>query len=268
MAAQVGEAKVALVTGGSSGIGEATAILLLKKGYKIAISGSNQTKVDRAVARCSELSLDKPLGLVLDFSEPNNGRVAVEKTIETFGRLDALVNNAGIFDQTPGDNPNTYETYRKLMTINMDASVQCSLAAVEHLKRTNGNMIFVSSVASVKVHPQSYAYCMSKASMSMFAKCLAVDLAPNVRVNIVSPGPIKTEIMQRGERKISIDPDMMSKVMKDTTLQERIGLSEEVAEAVYFLVADTGSFINGHELFIDGGYMLKMKRNPVMESDG
>lgn len=191
--------------------------------------------------------------MVLDFSDPYNGEVAVKKAVEHFGRLDVLVNNAGIFVKSPGYDPKSYDTYRQVMTVNTDASVRASLAAAEHLKKTNGNMVFVSSVASVKTSDLGYAYCMSKAAMSMFAKSLAVDLAPNVRVNIVSPGPVLTPIFER----VGLSPELVKSLMDVTTLQNRIGTSEEIAKSIAFLVSDDASFVNGHEMFVDGGYLLK-----------
>lgn len=189
---------------------------------------------------------------MLDFSVPANGKLAVDKTVEHFGQLDVLVNNAGMYLPTDGRDPETFDTYRQVMTINMDATVQASLAAVEHLKKTRGNMIFVSSVGAFKPSASCYAYCMSKAAMSSFAKCLAVDLSPNIRVNIVSPGPVKTSIMER----IGLDPEAVAKVTATATLQQRNGTTEEIAETIYFLASDKSSFIHGHELFIDGGYLL------------
>lgn len=190
---------------------------------------------------------------MLDFSEPDNGEVAVKRTIEHFGRLDVLVNNAGIFVKSCGDDPNSYELYRQVMAINTDATVRATLAAVDELKRTKGNLIFVSSVASIKASERGYAYCMSKAAMSMFAKCLAVDLAPHVRVNIVSPGPVHTTIFDR----VGLSSQMVKALMSNTTLLNRIGESDEIAQTIYFLVSDAASFVTGHEMFVDGGYLLK-----------
>lgn len=199
--------------------------------------------------------------MVLDFSDASNGEVAVLKTVEHFGRLDVLVNNAGIFTKTLGTDPKTYDVYKEVMNINTDATVRATLAAVEHLKKSDGNLIFVSSVASVKASEAGYAYCMSKAAMSIFAKCLAIDLAPNVRVNIVSPGPVLTPIFGR----IGLNDEIVKKLMDSTTLQNRIGTSEEIASAIAYLISDEASFVNGHEMFIDGGYLLKQSFHSVSQ---
>lgn len=191
--------------------------------------------------------------LILDFSNPDNGQVAVQKTVEHFKRLDVLINNAGIFTKSASNDQNSYDIYRQIMTINTDATVKASLAAVEHLKKVNGNMIFVSSVASVKPAEGGYAYCMSKAAMSIFAKCLAIDMAPNVRVNIVSPGPVLTPIFER----VGLTSQLVENMMGVTTLQNRVGKSEEIASTIAFLISEEAGFVNGHEMFVDGGYMLK-----------
>lgn len=255
------EAKVALVTGSSSGIGEALVKLLAKKGYKVAISGSRKEKVERVAKAVAELSPHKyePLSLVLDFHDPNNGKVAVEKTIEHFGRLDALINNAGIFVKSDVTSTTAYDDYREVMTVNIDATMKATLAAVGELRKAKGNLIFVSSVASVKPSERGYAYCMSKAAMSSFAKCLAIDLAPDVRVNICSPGPVVTPIFER----IGFTEDMAKKFMATSTLQNRLGEVEEIANSIYFLMSDENAFMHGHELFIDGGYLIKPSSTTV-----
>lgn len=249
------EAKVALVTGSSSGIGAATVKLLSQKGYKVAIVGSRPEKVAKISTVCLDASPSKfePLGLILDFHDPKNGEVAVQKTVEHFGKLDVLINNAGIFTRTPTSDMKSYDTYREVMTINTDATVRATLAAVEYIKKTNGNIIFVSSVASIKPSEMGFAYCMSKAAMSMFAKCLAIDVAPNVRVNIVSPGPVLTPIFER----VGLNEELVQALMNSTTLQNRIGSSEEIASTIAYLISDEASFVNGHEMFVDGGYLLK-----------
>lgn len=201
------------------------------------------------------------MALVLDFSNPENGELAVKRTIEHFKRLDVLINNAGIFIRTSCLDQNSYDLYRQTMSINLDATVKASLAAVEHLKKVNGNMVFVSSVASVKATDFCYAYAMSKAAMSMFAKSLAIDLAPNVRVNIVSPGPVLTPIFDR----VGLSSQMVESLMGVTTLQNRVGQSEEIASTIGYLISDEASFVNGHEMFVDGGYLLKPSKTHVSQ---
>lgn len=164
-----------------------------------------------------------------------------------------LVNNAGIFIKTLGNDPNTYDAYREVMEINTDATVKTTLAAVEHLKKAQGSLVFVSSAASFKPSSSGYAYCMSKAAMTLFAKCLAIDLSPDVRVNVVSPGPVSTPIFER----IGLNDEIVRNLMSVTTLQNRVAESEEIASTIAFLISDESSFVHGHELVVDGGYSIK-----------
>lgn len=250
-----GGPKVALVTGSSSGIGEATVKLFAEKGYRVAVCGSRKERVERVACECAKLNRHSdPLALVLDFRKAENGELAVRRTVEHFGRLDVLINNAGILKNTLYNGPGTYETYKETMDINVDAAVRASLAACGPLKKTNGCLMFTSSVGGSKPHADVYAYCMSKAALSMLAKCLAVDLAPHVRVNIVSPGPVKTELMEEA----GMTADMMGSLLGSATLRGTVGECREVAALFYFLASDDSSFINGQEIFIDGGYSLKM----------
>jgi len=192
--------------------------------------------------------------MVLDFSDPTNGKVAVERTLEHFGRLDVLINNAGIFSLTFSADPASYSEFERIMRINLDATVSATVAAIGALKETQGQIIFISSTASAKPHGRAYAYCASKAAMTMFAKCLAIDLAPQIKINIVSPGPVVTDI----GRNIPKSPGAQAtQSMGSLTLDGRSGQPEEVADAVSFLISSKAKFITGHELFIDGGYLLK-----------
>ena len=188
----------------------------------------------------------------MDFDHASYRENAAKETVAHFHRLDVLVNNAGIFVRTDGQDAKNYELYRQVMTINTDATVNATLAAVPHLKTTRGSIIFVSSVASSKPSALGFAYCMSKAAMSSFAKCLAIDVSPHIRVNIVSPGPVQTPIFER----VGLKEADVSHLMSTTTLQKRIGTTDEIADTIYFLCSEKASFIQGHELFIDGGYLI------------
>lgn len=175
------------------------------------------------------------------------------RTLEHFGRLDALVNNAGIFGGSDACDTNSFKVYKNMMAVNTDASVKATLAAVPELKRTRGNIVFVSSVATARPMERSYAYCMSKAAMTIFAKCLAVDLAPHVRVNICSPGPVVTPIFDR----VGFTEKMVRQSMCATTVINRVGESEEIAAAICFLLSDEAPYMQGSDLMIDGGYVIK-----------
>lgn len=163
-----------------------------------------------------------------------------------------MVNNAGIFETTP-INRSSYNSYREIMSINLDSAVRASLAAAEHLKKSKGHLLFTSSVLSVKPTEAMAAYCVSKSALSMFSKCMAIELAPDVRVNTISPGPVQTPLFNR----VELTPEAVAETMTPACLIGRIGRDDEIAKAIAFIISDEASLMVGHELFFDGGYLLK-----------
>lgn len=249
------QVKVVLISGSSSGIGAATARLFSRRGFKVAVTGSNHERVEKVANECAKLSPSgfKALAIVADLCIAENGALLVQKTVNHFGRLDVLINNVGVYNKTNSADKSSFGTYKNIMTINADSVVQTSMEAIPHLEKTGGNIVFVSSVASIKPAANGYAYRMSKAALSSYAKCLAVDVAPKIRVNIVSPGPVETPLFD----KIGISRERLHASVGPATLLGRAGKSEEIANTIYHLASDEASFINGSEIFIDGGYLCK-----------
>lgn len=171
----------------------------------------------------------------------------MQKTIDHFGKLDVLVNNACINKRSQPTDKSSFDLYRKTLTINVDSVVKTSMEAVPHLKRTSGCIVFVSSVGSIKPAANNYAFRMSKAALSSYAKCLAVDIGPQVRVNIVSPG---RAFALQPRREVDEDSKGVSKVGSTNSLS-RGGESEEIANTIFYLASDEASFVNGAEFFLD-----------------
>lgn len=253
------QVKVVLISGSSSGIGAATARLFSRRGFKVAVTGSNQERVERVANECTKLSPNnfKTLAIVADLCNAENGSIIVQKTVSHFGRLDVLVNNVGVYNPTNAADKSSLGIYKNIMTINCDSVVQTSMEAIPHLEKTGGNIVFVSSVASVKPTGNGYAYRMSKAALSSYAKCLAIDVAPKIRVNIVSPGPVETPLFER----LGVSKEQLQATVGPATLLGRAGKSEEIAETIFHLSSDQASFINGAEIFVDGGYLCKPSIN-------
>lgn len=177
----------------------------------------------------------------------------VESTLSQFGRLDVLVNNAGITAYTRFDEEQCISLYHKIIATNMHAVTYLCLAAFEALKQTKGSIVNVSSMLDEKPAKFKFAYCMSKAAITMLTKCLANDFAPHVRVNCVSPGPIASSILD--ELGIKLDERKMN--AQRTTLVKRIGEPEEVAKMIVYLSSkDKAAFITGSRVLVDGGYTL------------
>lgn len=193
------------------------------------------------------------LPVIADLSNPDNGELVINKTVDHFGKLDVLVNNAGVYFKTHSADKSSYELYRTTMKINCDSVIKTTMEAIPHLEKSGGNIVFVSSVASVKPSANGYAYRMTKAAISSYAKCLAVDLAPKIRVNIVSPGPVATPLFD----KVGINKEALNRTTGPSILLGRVGESGEIAKAIYFLASDEATFVNGAELFVDGGYLCK-----------
>lgn len=178
----------------------------------------------------------------------------IEATLREFGRLDVLINNAGITALTKFDDPNCIDLYHKIIATNMHAQVYLCLAAYEPLKASRGSIVNVSSMLDDKPANFKFAYCMSKAGVTMLTKCLANDFGPHVRVNSVSPGPIASSILDD----MGINLHERETNARTTTLVQRIGKPEEVAKMILHLASkDKGAFITGSRILIDGGYTIR-----------
>lgn len=188
-----------------------------------------------------------------DLTDVENGALLVQKTVEHFGKLDVLVNNVGVYKKTYAADKASFQDYKLTMDVNCDSIVKTTMEAIPHLEKTNGNIVFTSSIASVRPSYKSYAYRMSKAAISAYAKSLAVDVAPKIRVNIVSPGPVATPLFQT----VGISEENMRRDSAAKTLLNRVGEGDEIAKAIFYLASDEASFVNGAELFVDGGYICK-----------
>lgn len=196
----------------------------------------------------------KPLELAVDLSAGEEAaKSVVERTINSFGRLDVLVNNAGITALTKFDDDECVNIYHKIISTNMHAVVYLCLAAFEALKLTRGSIVNVSSCLDDKPAKFKFAYCMSKAAITMLTKCLANDFSPHVRVNCVSPGPIASSILDD----MGINLDERKTNATKNTLVKRIGEPEEVAKMIIYLSSrDKAAFITGSRILVDGGYTL------------
>lgn len=183
----------------------------------------------------------------------NNAELVVKQTVDHFGRLDVLVNNVGVHYKTHAADKSSFELFQKTFAINVDSVIKTTMEAVPHLEMSGGNIVFVSSTASVKPAPNAYAYRMSKAALSSYAKCLAVDIAPKVRVNIVSPGPVATPLFD----KAGINREALQAKASASTLLGRPGEVDEIASAIFFLASDEATYFCGSELFVDGGSLCK-----------
>jgi len=249
------QGKVALITGASSGIGAATAVLFSKQGATLSLSGRNRDNLQKTADKC-QADLDgqqKPFIVEADLSKEEDTKNLVESTVAKFGRIDILVNNAGVLEMGSIENT-SLEQYDRVMNVNVRAIYHLTMLAVPHLIETKGNIVNVSSVNGQRSFPGVLSYCMSKAAVDQFTRCVALELAPKgVRVNAVSPGVIVTELQKRGGLNEEAYANFLER-SKQTHAMGRPGEAEEVANAIAFLASEElASFSTGVTLPIDGG---------------
>ncbi|XP_045491157.1 uncharacterized oxidoreductase SAUSA300_2422-like [Colias croceus] len=242
--------KVVLVTGASSGIGAATSILFAKEGAKVAMIGRNEKKLQNVAQQCKT----KPLVIKADISNDNEVRGLIKDTIDTFGKLDVLVNNAGIVRYASILDENLMKCYDEVMRTNLRAHVFTTHLALPYLIKSGGNIINVSSSggSSLPAIPCILSYLISKAGVDHFTRAAALELAPSgVRVNAVSPGPVRTDVMENSGIQASWDE------AKPLTVLNKIAEPEEIAELIMYLASDKAKSITGSNYVCDNGAKLK-----------
>lgn len=187
------EGKTILITGASSGIGADAAKHLAKLGAKVAIVGRNEQHLNQVAEEIKIAGSQAPLSIIADVTKDSD-RI-VDETIEHFGKLDVLVNNAGIGIHDNVTEANLSE-FDRVFDTNIRSIIKLTKLCIPHLEKTKGNIVNISSVAGIRVFPNFMTYCMSKAALDQFTKCSALDLAPNIRVNSVNPAAIRTGFLE------------------------------------------------------------------------
>ncbi|XP_046582721.1 3-oxoacyl-[acyl-carrier-protein] reductase FabG-like [Haliotis rubra] len=243
--------KVALVTGASSGIGAGTAILFSQLGARVIITGRNEENLEKTAEQCNHDKY-KPVLLTGDLSKEEDTKRIVEEAIAATGRLDILINNAGILESGSIETT-SLEQFDRTFSINVRSIYHLTMLCVPHLVKTKGNIVNVSSIAGVRAFPGILSYCMSKSAIDQMTRCVALELAPKqVRVNCVNPGVIVTEVHKRGGMTEEKYAQFLERC-KTTHALGRVGEVREVANVIAFLASDSASFITGNTESIDGG---------------
>ena len=252
------EGKVAVVTGGSSGIGKASALALAAEGCQIAICGRTASKLE-AAEREFQASGYPVLAMVADVSIEKDVERFARATHGRFGRIDIWVNNAGISIRSPILAMSS-EQWDDLMRINLKSVFLGGKAATQYMKTNGGGVILnASSFGAVIPLSEAGAYGASKAAVSSLTRSLAAELAPyNIRVNAYIPGVIITEM--NASRIAVSGPELASQ-----TALSRLGTAEEVAAAVVFLASDAARYITGTEIEVTGGKFAVQKPTTAWE---
>ena len=242
--------KVALVTGGSRGIGFATAKILSENGATVVITAKNQERLEKA---SSEIS--NSIGIVANIRDKDDVKNVVVKTVEKFGKIDILVNNAGIFPKIKELHNIDEDEWNEVLDVNLSGQFRFTKEAIPYLQKTSGSIINISSDAGLKAY-QGFnvdAYSAAKAALILLTKCWALEYAKDkIRVNCICPGVVNTD-MTKPFLKTQKDKEFMD----NEHPIGRIGQPEEVGKAVLYFASDDASWITGAILAVDGGESVK-----------
>ena len=239
--------KVAIITGGSRGIGYATADKFLAEGAKVILAASSQASADKAVERLKEKYPEATIaGISPDLASLESVREAFRSATEKYGSVDILVNNAGVSESTPFMEY-TEETFDKVMDLNVKGVFNTTRAAAECMvARGTGVILSTSSMVSISGQPSGFAYPASKFAVNGLTVSLARELGPKgIRVNAVAPGITETDMMKAVPKEV-IEP-MIARIPL-----RRLGQPEDIANAFAFLASDEASYITGVVLSVDG----------------
>jgi len=239
--------KVALVTGGGTGIGRATAIMLAEAGADVAVNYSRS--VDEAQSAVAEIEAlgRKALCVRADVSDDGEIKAMVDQVVAELGGLDILINSAAVGEFIPFTDLDalTPEVWSRTMAVNVQGTFQCIRAAVPHMKEAgSGEVVNISSLAGIMARGSSIPYCASKAALNVVTRAMARELAPEIRVNAVAPGVTKTRWVE-GQTAFVRAAQMQ-------TPMRRVAEAQDVAAAVLSLIRGS-DFVTGQILPVDGG---------------
>lgn len=239
------EGKVAIVTGGAMGIGEATVRLMAREGSRVVLADIDE---ERGSALAESIG-EAVLFIRLDVSDESQWIAAIEKTLSHFGRLDVLVNNAGIV-QVSDVEETTMADWRAVHAVHMDGVFLGCKHAIPAMRKTGGGSIInMSSLAAIGGYEKVFAYSASKGAIRSMTKSIAVHCAQNkyaIRCNSVHPGTMETPLVRQFLDTVADDP-----TVPDHQKDPMLGTSEDVAYMVLYLASDESKFVNGSELIID-----------------
>ncbi len=235
--------KVALVTGAARGIGLSATKIFIEDGWKVAMIDRDADELKSAAADLSEA---KPFAF--DVSIPEQVDAMIAAVLAEFGRIDAVVNNAGVADFGPIEGT-TFERWRRIMDTNLDGVFLVSQAATPALKETKGSIVNIGSISGLRASTLRVAYGTSKAAVIQLTKQQAAELGEyGIRANCVCPGPVKTKLS------IAVHSPEIIAAYHDAIPLNRYGSEREIADVICFLCSDKASYVTGQIIASDGGF--------------
>lgn len=235
--------KTAIVTGAARGIGLATTKQFLSEGRRVAMIDR-----DAEVLMAEAGQLDNVLPVVCDVSQPDQVAAMIAEVAEAFGRIDALVNNAGVADFGPIEET-TFERWRTVMATNLDGVFLCAQAAIPHLKQVQGAIVNIASISGLRASTLRVAYGTSKAGVIQLTQQQAAELGEyGIRANCVAPGPVRTKLAMAVH-----SPEIIA-AYHDAIPLNRYGSEDEIASVIVFLCSEKASYVTGQTIASDGGF--------------
>ena len=235
--------KVAVITGGARGIGLVTAKTFTDKGWDITIVDWDEAELETVAAH-----LPNALLLGYDVSNPGQASAIMSDTLQRFGRIDALINNAGVADFGPIEDT-TFERWRAVMAVNLDGVFLCSQAAIPALKASKGAIVNIASISGLRASTLRVAYGTSKAAVIHLSEQQAAELGEyGIRANTVAPGPVRTKLA------MAVHTQDIIEAYHDAIPLNRYGAEQEIANVIVFLCSDDASYVTGQLISVDGGF--------------
>jgi len=240
--------RVALVTGGSRGIGKAVSLALARAGANVVINYHKDKAAAEQTCREAQLTGCETVAIMADISDKNQAEKLISQTISQFGRLDIIINNAGVWQRTP-INEKPFSEVEKMLNVNLMGTFYTIMSAVPHLiKQKSGNIINISSTSAQRGEAYYSAYSAAKGAVISLTKSLALELAPhNIRVNCVAPGWVKTD-MSREALKAETGDEITGQIPLG-----RVADPAEIAGPILFLASKMSSYVTGEILNVNGG---------------
>lgn len=242
--------RVAVVTGGGTGIGRDTALLLAERGADVVVAGRRAEPLEQAAGEIRKLGR-RALAVPTDVRKPDACKAMIESAVKEFGRLDILINNAGGAHGHIGIAKMDLAKWDRDVQLNLSAALYCSQAAYPHLKAGKGCIVNISSMAGVGGTQGVAAYSAAKAGLQMLTKVMSAEFGPvGIRVNCVAPGMTATEAAELGWEKRGYDA---AEAAKHSFALKRYGTMREVSQMIVFFASDAASYVTGETVAVSGG---------------
>jgi L-fucose dehydrogenase len=248
------EDKVIVITGAADGIGLACVELFLSKNANVVAIDIDQNKLNILINKYQTLN-NNLFPVQCDISKYDDLKVAIELVKKRFNRIDCLINNAGVHPPVKPIKEFSVVEFEKTLAINLTSNYALCQLTVDELRKSKGTIIFVTSIVALIGQNNASAYCASKSGQIGLMKALAIELAPDIRVNAVAPSNVMTTAMKNWLNTFD-DPSIMTKSIEQTQKLQRMAQPSEIAEIIYFLASDKSSFITGTVINADGGATL------------